>query len=123
MRAGEPILARQGPDGVWRARPAGTIVSAPSRVSLVEAVRRELGRDDVVLQLFPKLVGVAEAAELLGWDKRRVITYVDRGSFPEPLESLAMGRVWVMDDVLAFRRAFRERQRRRSARSPAGKPN
>ncbi len=61
----------------------------------------------------PTLLGVAEAAEILGWDKRRVITYVDRGSFPEPLASLAGGRVWALDDVLAFRDAFRARRRAR----------
>ena len=27
----------------------------------------------------------------MGWDKRRVVTYIDRGSFPEPLTSLASG--------------------------------
>jgi SAM-dependent methyltransferase len=64
----------------------------------------------------PRLVGVAEAATILGWDKRRVATYIQRGSFPEPLASLASGRVWDEGDVRAFGVAFRERQRARSAR-------
>jgi SAM-dependent methyltransferase len=63
-----------------------------------------------------RLVGVAEAAEILGWDKRRVATYIRRGSFPEPLESLASGRVWEESDIRAFGAAFRARQRGRVKR-------
>ncbi|MGH2653022.1 MAG: class I SAM-dependent methyltransferase [Actinomycetota bacterium] len=62
------------------------------------------------------LVGVAEAARLLGWDKRRVATYVRRGSFPRPVAELAGGRVWAIEDVLAFAERFRARQRARAAR-------
>jgi SAM-dependent methyltransferase len=62
----------------------------------------------------PRLVGVAEAARILGWDKRRVSTYVRRGSFPDPVASLAGGRVWAEEDVRAFANAFRSRRRRRS---------
>lgn len=63
------------------------------------------------------LVGVAEAAAILGWDKRRVATYIRRGSFPQPLASLASGRIWDRADVEAFADAFRARQRaRRSGR-------
>jgi hypothetical protein len=70
----------------------------------------------LVVEVFPHLVGVAEAAEILEWDKRRVATYVKRGSFPEPVESLAGGRVWALDDVIAFSRAFRARQKKRARR-------
>jgi hypothetical protein len=63
-----------------------------------------------------ELAGVAEAAAILGWDKRRVATYVRRGSFPAPVASLAGGRVWRRADVEAFAAAFRERQRRRRRR-------
>lgn len=70
----------------------------------------------VVALVQPRLLGVAEAAEVLGWDKRRVVTYVDRGSFPQPLASLAGGRIWALDDVLAFREAFRARRRARRRR-------
>lgn len=45
------------------------------------------------------LVGVTEIAERLGWDRRRVSTYIARGSFPEPLAKLAGGRVWRWEDV------------------------
>ena len=40
------------------------------------------------MEVVPDLVGVAEAAEILGWDKRRVFTYISRGSFPEPIAML-----------------------------------
>jgi SAM-dependent methyltransferase len=65
-----------------------------------------------------RLVGVAEAAAILGWDKRRVATYIRRGSFPPPLASLASGRVWDEADVLGFAEAFRVRQRARARRRP-----
>jgi hypothetical protein len=64
----------------------------------------------------PELAGVSEAAAILGWDKRRVATYVRRGSFPEPVAALAGGRVWRREDIEAFGAAFRERQRRRRRR-------
>jgi hypothetical protein len=67
----------------------------------------------VFVEVLPKLVGVAEAAGILGWDKRRVATYIARGAFPEPLAELAGGRVWAREDVVAFREAFRARQRAR----------
>jgi SAM-dependent methyltransferase len=62
------------------------------------------------------LVGVAEAAAILGWDKRRVATYIRRGSFPAPLASLASGRVWDRADIEAFATAFRARRAARAAR-------
>ena len=61
----------------------------------------------------PDLVGVAEAAAILGWDKRRVATYIKRGSFPAPVAELAGGRVWRRDQIESFRNAFRLRQRSR----------
>jgi SAM-dependent methyltransferase len=66
----------------------------------------------------PRLVGVAEAAAILGWDKRRVSTYVRRGSFPPPVAELASGRVWEEDDVRAFAAEVRARRAARAARSP-----
>jgi hypothetical protein len=71
----------------------------------------------LTVEVTPALVGVSEAAAILGWDRRRVITYVDRGSFPEPVEHLASGRVWRRDQVEAFAREFARRQARRRRRS------
>lgn len=110
----------------WRAEALDPPVSvrAPSREDCVRRVReavlarRPNGSDPVtvLVEVVPDLVGVAEAASILGWDKRRVITYVDRGSFPEPVARLAGGRVWDRADVEAFHRAFLERQARRRRR-------
>lgn len=102
-------------DGGWSGRllPDGDDVSAGTRERLLGKLR-DLAGDDAVLtvEVSPSLVGVAEAAELLGWDKRRVITYVDRGSFPAPVAWLASGRVWLRADVVSFARAYRRRQAR-----------
>ena len=92
------VIARQRADGRWR------IEDPPIEAASLEAATRRLRRAhrDVLLEARPALLGVAEAAALLGWDKRRVSTYVARGSFPEPLAELAGGRVWARDDIQAF---------------------
>ena len=119
---------RQRPDGRWHAAAIGHDVEVEGRdakdcvrkvneaaLTLLPAVSWELGPPVVFLEVIPRMVGVAEAADILGWDKRRVATYVRRGSFPDPVEELAGGRVWALDDVLAFQERFRARQRRRGA--------
>lgn len=114
---------RQDPDGRWRAVSSDgrVAVSSQSKEACLRQVRRQVPDGSaLLLEVWPKLVGVAEAAEVLGWDKRRVITYVDRGSFPTPLASLAGGRVWALDDVREFARAFRIRQRARRRRASGG---
>jgi hypothetical protein len=70
--------------------------------------------DDVSLtvEVVPQIVGVAEAAEIMEWDKRRVVTYLDRGQFPEPLTSLASGRIWLREDVERYAAEWRERHPR-----------
>ena len=119
-------MALRKENGGWRAVAADPPVSvaAPTREDCVRRVREAVlarrpngnGPVTVVVEVAPDLVGVAEAASILGWDKRRVVTYVDRGSFPEPVARLAGGRVWARVDVEAFRLAFLERQARRRRR-------
>jgi hypothetical protein len=107
-------------DGRWSGRllPDGRPLSAPTRERILARLRDEAGDDaSLTVEVEPVLVGVAEAAELLGWDKRRVATYAERGSFPSPVASLASGRVWRRDDVEAFARAFRRRRARRERRA------
>jgi hypothetical protein len=72
----------------------------------------------LIVEVVPLLAGVAETASVMGWDKRRVITYIDRGRFPEPIQSLASGRIWVRSDVERFAEQWRARQlgRRRRGR-------
>jgi predicted DNA-binding transcriptional regulator AlpA len=112
--------------GRWYARildaPAYIEVTGMSRYQCLEELRKVTG-DDVTLtvEAIPAVVGVAEAAEIMGWDKRRVITYIDRGSFPEPITSLASGRIWLREDVEAYAGDWRARHPAKpsSSRSPA----
>jgi hypothetical protein len=119
---------RQEPDGHWKAVAEGHDVEVEGRdakecvrkvheaaLPLMPAVSWERGPPVIFLEVIPRLLGVSEAADVLGWDKRRVSTYVKRGSFPDPVEELAGGRVWALDDVLAFAKEFRARQHRRGA--------
>jgi hypothetical protein len=87
--------------------------------ALSRSVKRLLGDEPVTLtvEVTPALAGVAEAARIMGWDKRRVITYIDRGRFPEPIQSLASGRLWLRSDVERFASDWRAKQRRRRSRS------
>jgi len=109
-------VLRQTPEG-WFGRLAGRDeVRTKTREGCLGALRRLAGSEAALtVEVSSALVGVSEAAAILGWDRRRVITYVDRGSFPEPVAHLASGRVWRRDDVEAFGRAFARRQARREA--------
>jgi hypothetical protein len=115
--AGPTVRARAvQTDGRWSGRllPDGREVSAPTRERMIGRLRDEAGDATLTVEIEPALVGVAEAAAILGWDKRRVATYIERGSFPTPVVSLASGRVWRLEDVESFARAFRRRQARRA---------
>ena len=118
---------RQEPSGKWVAHTlSDPLIKATGSsrerclANLQRAVRPAIGRSQarqpltLVVEVLPVLAGVAEAADVMGWDKRRVITYIDRGRFPEPIQSLASGRVWVRSDVESFARDWRARQNRRS---------
>jgi hypothetical protein len=91
----------------------GTEVHAASAARCLTKLRRTVGDGvSVIVEVTPDVAGVAEAAAILGWDRRRVITYVDRGSFPEPIAHLASGRVWRRDDIRAFARTWNRRRAR-----------
>lgn len=112
------LRARLAPsDGGWIGRLGRVEVFAPSRRGCLAKLRRAAGDDAALtVEVTPALVGVAEAAAVMGWDKRRVVTYIDRGSFPEPVARLASGRVWRREDVEAFARAWHRKQTRRRVR-------
>jgi hypothetical protein len=85
-------------------------VTGTSRIGCIEELRKTVGEDAVItIDVVPDLVGVAEAADIMGWDKRRVITYIDRGHFPEPVAALAGGRIWLREDVEAYAADWRTR--------------
>lgn len=46
-----------------------------------------------------QLVGAAEVAEILGVSRQRVTQLTSRDDFPTPAAVLAMGKVWLRDDV------------------------
>jgi predicted DNA-binding transcriptional regulator AlpA len=105
----------------WRGRleaPGARTLTAAGHAACVARLRREAGgRTRVVVETIPELVGVSEAVEIMGWDKRRVFTYIDRDSFPEPVALLASGRVWRKVDVEAYAREWK-RKRRKSEGPP-----
>lgn len=43
------------------------------------------------------LGSVTEVARWLGWDRRKVSTYIRRGKLPTPLLRLAVGPIWHRD--------------------------
>jgi hypothetical protein len=114
---GEPVRARMWEaGGRWYARildaPAYIEVTATSRRGCLDELLSVTGDEPLMVEVIPQIAGVAEAAEIMGWDKRRVVTYLDRGSFPEPLTSLASGRIWLRDDLEAFSQEWHGRRAR-----------
>jgi hypothetical protein len=111
----DPVRARLWEvGGRWFAAvldaPVYVEVTGTSRRSCLDELREAIGEDVVLtVEVIPSIVGVAEAAEIMGWDKRRVVTYIDRGSFPEPLTTLASGRIWLREDVESFAEEWRAR--------------
>jgi hypothetical protein len=101
----------------WRGRIGDDEVRTSTREGCLSALRRLAGDDAVlVVQETPDLVGVTEAASILGWDRRRVATYASRGAFPAEVATLAAGRIWRRADIEAFARDRLRRPRRRIAR-------
>ena len=111
----DPVRARMWQSGGrWFAQvldaPMFVEVTGTSKLGCIGELQKIAGEDTtLLLEVVPDIVGVAEAAEIMGWDKRRVITYIDRGHFPEPIASLAGGRVWLRDDVEAYAAEWRTR--------------
>ena len=104
------VTIRQGYDGLWRTEPQKSGYASPE--DCVRALKRKHPGAALVVEVRPRLVGVTEAARILKWDRRRVATYVSRGSFPEPIASLAGGRVWAATDIEAFAHRYRTRRSR-----------
>lgn len=49
------------------------------------------------------LVGVKEASEILGWDRRKVSTYHLRGILPKPVTSLSSGPIWFRTQIELYK--------------------
>jgi predicted DNA-binding transcriptional regulator AlpA len=50
-----------------------------------------------------ELLGVAEAAELLGWDRRKISTYISRGVFPDPVQIVKATPLWTRDQIESYK--------------------
>ena len=115
------VTIREESRGRWVASSDDGGAARASGVTMERCIanmRRALNRSGpggehvtLVAKVLPRLAGVAEAAIIMGWDKRRVITYIDRGSFPEPLQALASGRVWSASDIERFKDEWAARAR------------
>ena len=54
------------------------------------------------LPKLPKLAGLAEVAGLAGVSRTRAGQLANHPDFPEPVQRLAMGPVWLESDVTKF---------------------
>lgn len=61
-------------------------------------------RDGIEFREGLELVGVTEAAEILGWDRRKVAVYKQRGKLPPPVAELSGGTVWRRIDIERIKR-------------------
>lgn len=52
----------------------------------------------------PPLAGLKEAAAILGWDRRKLYTYEKRGSFPKPVQVLACGPIWTVQQIEEYKK-------------------
>ena len=68
-----------------------------------EIERVYLDRLTAAASYFGDIVGVAEAAEILGWQKQQVQTYITRGKFPKPFQRLSSGPLWLKKQIEQYR--------------------
>jgi prophage regulatory protein len=55
----------------------------------------------------PRLMGTYEIAERLRISRERAYQLVNRRDFPEPIQRLRMGQVWLADDIEAWIKVHR----------------
>jgi prophage regulatory protein len=67
----------------------------------------------------PKLAGLAEVAGLAGVSRKRAWQLTQRPDFPEPVQALAMGPVWLETDVRQFIDTPRKSGRKRKTTEEA----
>lgn len=53
---------------------------------------------------FPRLAGMAETAEIMGWSKQHLASYIRRGRFPAPVQTLKCGQIWLVETILEYKR-------------------
>jgi predicted DNA-binding transcriptional regulator AlpA len=93
------------------------------RIEAVEADRQDSG---LQVSNFPDIVGMSEAASLLGISRQRVHELRKAGRFPEPMVELAAGPIWLRPAIEAFNERWDRRPGRPKATmtaSPSGHRN
>lgn len=55
-----------------------------------------------MMAALPRLAGLAEVASLAGKSRKRAWQLTQGRAFPQPVQVLAMGPVWLEADVVAF---------------------
>lgn len=73
----------------------------------VRAATRDQTRAENALARFPRIMGVAEAAALLGVSKQRVVELRRDGRLPREIAQLASGPVWIAEGLERFKSEWR----------------
>lgn len=56
----------------------------------------------------PRLMGAEEIRQRLGFSRQWTYVITNRRDFPEPVYELAMGKIWLAEDVEAWAAAHRD---------------
>jgi hypothetical protein len=72
---------------------------------------------------FPDVVGVTEAAHLLGVSRQRLDQLTSRDDFPAPMVRLAAGPVWLRSSIKGFERRWDRRPGRPAKAAQPSKPD
>jgi predicted DNA-binding transcriptional regulator AlpA len=57
-----------------------------------------------------RLVGAHEIRDLLGVSRQRVYQLAAQSDFPQPVATLAQGKIWAIDDIAAWMGTHRPAQ-------------
>ena len=57
------------------------------------------------------LLGVAEVSNLLGWDKRKIATYIKRGVFPKPVHIVKATPLWTEEQIIDYKNNWNKKNK------------
>jgi len=100
-----PKNAKAGVTAHWNAK---------GKLSYIEIypAREVLGVKDLSKLELGQLVGVAEAAKIIGVKKPNFIRdFVSKNWFPKPIAELASGRIWNREEIVMFLKKSKQRSR------------
>jgi predicted DNA-binding transcriptional regulator AlpA len=102
----------------WQAAEAGRryVMDALGTMQLPQwpIVRISAGREDFVGLQPPQLLGIREAAQLVGISRQRLHSLRGEGRFPDPFIELSTGPIWRKSDVEDFALGWNQRPGRRT---------